>query len=256
MFVDQLAHEGGGALGRLLLEQRLPGGVEQIASKLCREPDEVRRQALVLRPRIDEGRDALTDRRHLRIPLLERLRRVRKPHRLQLALVVVKALHIQDLGHRPGRTFVGEGVQQTRQQVGARVIGDLVLEAEQLLAARELRHPDLIEGDHIVGGRLREPGREDALVQLAVVRGLDRHEDLVVVQAAELIGEGLEHRRVVTNLVEEQGPNDGGARWRRRGGAARSGCAGIQQRRQCDAAANPDADAQPAVEKGPPAVAA
>jgi len=42
-FVDQLAHEGSGAQRRLLLELRLPAGVEEVATELRRQPDESRR---------------------------------------------------------------------------------------------------------------------------------------------------------------------------------------------------------------------
>src|SRR5207245_10759757 len=125
-----------------------------------------------------------------------------------------------------------------------------------LLPTGEIRYPDLVEGNDVVGGWVGEPRRQDALVQLAVVRGLDRHKDLVVVQAAELVGQGLQDGRVVANLVEEQGPDDGGPRRGRGADPARASCAGIEQRRQGDATANPDAEAQAAVEEGSPAVPA
>src|SRR5207302_5643617 len=106
------------------------------------------------------------------------------------------------------------------------------------------------------GRRLGQPGREDALVELAIVRGLDRDEHLVVVKHAELVRQGLEHGRVIADLVEEQGPDDGGAGRGRRTRATRSGGAGVEQRSERDTSGEAQAEAEPTVKKGTTGVVA
>ena len=181
VFIDQLPHEACGSLGRLLHELRLAGRVEEIAAKLSGDPNEIGNQALVLGPGVGIGSDAPAQRRHLLIPVLQRLRGFAKASCAQLALVVVEALDVQHVWHGPVGALVGEGIEQARHQIGAGIVGDLVLQAEQLLAGGELRYPYLVERHHVKGRGLRQPGGEDALVQLAVVRGFDRDEDLVIV---------------------------------------------------------------------------
>ena len=75
--------------------------------------------------------------------------------------------------HGPVGALVGEGIEQARHQIGAGIVGDLVLQAEQLLARGELRHPYLVKRHYVKGSGFRQPGGKDALVQLTVVRRLD-----------------------------------------------------------------------------------
>src|SRR2546423_13991603 len=75
------------------------------------------------------------------------------------------------------------------------------------------------------------------------MRRLNGDEYLVVMQAAEFVGQSLQDRRVISDLVEEEGADHGGTRRRGRGDAARTVSAGIEQRGQGERAA--DARAQP-----------
>src|SRR5438128_7254038 len=88
------------------------------------------------------------------------------------------------------------------------------------------------------------------------MRRLDRDEYLVVVEAAELVRQRLQHGRVIADLVEGQGADDGRP-WGRRGGrAARPGAAGVEQRREGHATGDAKAGAEAAVKERATGVAA
>jgi hypothetical protein len=82
------------------------------------------------------------------------------------------------------------------------------------------------------------------------VGGLDGDEHLIVVEAAKPVGERLQDGRLIADLVEQQGTDDGRSRRRRRCRRARSGGAGIEQGCQGDAPANAKPETQPAIEEG------
>ena len=191
LLVDQLAHEGGGPLYRLGVESGTPLAVEEVASELGGESHEIGDQSLTLSPGIGVGDLVSLERRHLRVPFLECPGRAGEARDPKVAAVVVKALDVEHLRHGEGRAAVGKGVQEVRRQVGAGRVVEMWADGQQLVGGRQLRDPDLVDGDHVVGSGPAQAGGEDAFVEVAVVRGLDADEDAALVTRAELRGQRL-----------------------------------------------------------------
>src|SRR5438552_6482704 len=116
-FIDQLPHEGRSSLRRLLQELRLAGRVEEIAAKLSGDPNEVGNQAFILGPRVGVRGDPAAKRRHLLIPVLERLLRFAYAGRALMALVVVKSLDVHLVCHGQCSSLFGECVLMTRTRI-------------------------------------------------------------------------------------------------------------------------------------------